>query len=64
MPDDIQPGHVGWVDLTVDNASEVRDFYLERLRRNEAAVYLPGALVLNRTISLKDSWAAQSTKSG
>ena len=27
MPDDIQPGHVGWVDLTVDNATEVRDFY-------------------------------------
>lgn len=27
MPDDIQPGHVGWVDLTVANATEVRDFY-------------------------------------
>lgn len=22
-----QPGHVGWVDLTVDNAPEIRDFY-------------------------------------
>ena len=27
MSDDIQPGQIGWVDLTVDNASEVRDFY-------------------------------------
>ena len=27
MADDIQPGHVGWVDLTVENATEVRDFY-------------------------------------
>ena len=27
MSDDIQPGQIGWVDLTVDNASDVRDFY-------------------------------------
>jgi uncharacterized protein len=27
MSDDIQPGQIGWVDLTVDNASEIRDFY-------------------------------------
>ena len=27
MPDDIQPGQIGWVDLTVGNASDVRDFY-------------------------------------
>lgn len=27
MSHDIQPGQVGWVDLTVDNATEVRDFY-------------------------------------
>jgi predicted enzyme related to lactoylglutathione lyase len=27
MPEDIQPGQVGWVDLTVDNAADVRDFY-------------------------------------
>ena len=27
MSDTQQPGHVGWVDLTVDNAPEIRDFY-------------------------------------
>jgi predicted enzyme related to lactoylglutathione lyase len=27
MSDAPQPGLVGWVDLTVDNAPEVRDFY-------------------------------------
>lgn len=27
MSDAPQPGHVGWVDLTVDNAPEIRDFY-------------------------------------
>ena len=27
MSDTPQPGHVGWVDLTVDNAPEIRDFY-------------------------------------
>ncbi len=27
MTDAPQPGHVGWVDLTVDNAPEIRDFY-------------------------------------
>lgn len=27
MSDAVQPGHVGWVDLTVDNAPEIRDFY-------------------------------------
>ena len=27
MSDVPQPGLVGWVDLTVDNAPEVRDFY-------------------------------------
>jgi predicted enzyme related to lactoylglutathione lyase len=27
MSDAPQPGHVGWVDLTVDNAAEIRDFY-------------------------------------
>ena len=27
MTQDIQPGEIGWVDLTVDNATEVRDFY-------------------------------------
>ncbi len=27
MTDDMQPGQIGWVDLTVDNAPDVRDFY-------------------------------------
>ena len=27
MPDDIQPGQIGWVDLTVGDAARVRDFY-------------------------------------
>lgn len=27
MPEDFQPGQVGWVDLTVDDAPTVRDFY-------------------------------------
>jgi uncharacterized protein len=27
MPDDIQPGQIGWVDLTVPDAEQVRDFY-------------------------------------
>ena len=27
MPDDIQPGQVGWVDLTVEDAPGIRDFY-------------------------------------
>jgi len=27
MTQDIQPGEIGWVDLTVDNATQVRDFY-------------------------------------
>ncbi len=27
MADDIQPGQIGWVDLTVPDATTVRDFY-------------------------------------
>ncbi len=27
MTQDIQPGEIGWVDLTVDDATQVRDFY-------------------------------------
>ena len=27
MADDIQPGQIGWVDLTVADADQVRDFY-------------------------------------
>lgn len=27
MPQNLQPGQVGWVDLTVDDATGVRDFY-------------------------------------
>ena len=27
MADDIQPGQIGWVDLTVPDAARVRDFY-------------------------------------
>ena len=27
MSDPKQPGQIGWVDLTVENATEIRDFY-------------------------------------
>src|SRR5215471_1720244 len=55
----------GFVEPSLSKAKPLERIQLERL--GYFCVDLdskPGALVLNRTISLKDSWAAQSTRSG
>ena len=55
----------GFVEPSLSKARPLERIQLERL--GYFCVDLdskPGALVLNRTISLKDSWAAQSTRSG
>ncbi len=60
MPDENrpQPGQIVWVDLTVSNAEEIRDFYSQLVSWDSSPVDMGGYNDFNMTLSGTDIPAA------